>query len=104
MCEVQIGLLEREEGIMSLAEFMALQEWRLRRALASAAPLVQRAPQPHQRRAAAVRALRVQSRGRYTHDEHPHGTMARYTHGKCRCAPCRECHRAYVADYRRLGR
>ena len=30
-----------------------------------------------------------------------HGTLSKYTHGQCRCLPCRVAHSAYQAQHRR---
>lgn len=50
---------------------------------------------------AKIEAMRA--RGRADPTVIPHGTVSGYRNWACRCAACREAHRAYHADYRRFA-
>ena len=82
-----------------LASLQAFCEWqahRLRLQLGSDAPL--RVFVAAARPSAARRYIQAR-RGPYLPVQ-PHGTVAKYNHGKCRCGVCRRAKQAYYAAYR----
>ena len=83
----------------SLQVFFDWQQMAIRRRLAQP---IQRAPRP---RAATLESryptsLPVATRGPYLKQSTAqHGTMNRYTHGKCRCDRCKTVHARYQHAY-----